>query len=355
MAEECGLRLLADDLTGALDSAVAFASPGAPIPVRWRLDRIPSAGALDVATREMPAAVAMARHRDMANWLGDGRPAFKKIDSLMRGHWALEIAALAAALPDRRFVLAPAFPAQGRVTRNGRQWHGGSGEPLGGDIRAGLDAAGLHPSRIEVRDAESDDALDAVVRAETLRGEEPIWVGAGGLAAALARAASHAIAASAPPYAALRGPLLALIGSHHPVMRAQIAEAEAALPGCHIRLGADGAAEGHVQRRLVEGAAVLVTVAFEGNREQAARLIAQRFAQLLADCPRPGTLLVSGGETLRDVADALGADGLDVEGALEPGLPVSRLCGGRFDALPVISKSGAFGQSGLLSALIAAT
>lgn len=357
MVEAGGLRLLADDLTGALDCAAAFASPEAPIPVRWRLDApLPSIGALDVATREASAATAVARHRGLADWLGGGRPAFKKIDSLMRGHWALEIAALAAALPSRRFVLAPAFPFQDRVTRGGRQWHGGAGEPIGGDIRETLTAAGMEQSRIEVCDAESDADLDAMVRAEASRDDAVIWVGTGGLAAALARAGSPLTAgASASLHDALRGPLLALIGSNHPVMLAQIAAAEAALPACHIRLDGSGQAEDRVWRRLLERAPVLVTVAFDGDREEAARVIARRFARLLADCRRPGTLLVSGGETLRDVAGVLGADGLNVEGALEPGLPVSRLRGGRFHDVPVISKSGAFGRRDLLSALVAAT
>lgn len=344
-------RILADDLTGALDSAAAFASPGRPLEICWRLDGpLPAIGAVDAATREGSAREAAARHHDLADWLGDGRPAFKKIDSLMRGHWAAELAALAAARPERRIVVAPAFPFQGRVTRDGRQWRTDSGEPLGRDIADTLASAGIARSRLAVRDAESDADLDAIVAGEGSHGTPMLWVGTGGLAAALARAG--AVGEGAPHFG-LGAPLLALIGSHHPVTFAQIARAEAVDPGCHVRLGSEAGRVEAALSRLQQRQNAIATVDFEGDRVSAARVIAERFARLLESSPRPGTLFVAGGETLRDVAEAVGADGLAVEGALEPGLPVSRLRGGRFDGLPVVSKSGAFGRPDLLVRLAA--
>ena len=86
----------------------------------------------------------------------------------------------------------------------------------------------------------------------------------------------------------------------------------------------------HVWRRLP----------VDGDRAEAAAAIARAFARLLDGCPRPGCLFVTGGETLRAVASALGAGSLAVEGALEPGLPFSRLVGGRFDRTLVVSQVG---------------
>ena len=103
--------------------------------------------------------------------------------------------------------------------------------------------------------------------------------------------------------------------------------------------------------RLARGEPCVATVAFDGDRAKAAEAIAEAFARLLDGCPRPGCLFVTGGETLRAVATALGAGSLAVEGALEPGLPFSRLVGGRFDGTLVVSKSGAFGGPDLLVAL----
>jgi D-threonate/D-erythronate kinase len=67
---------------------------------------------------------------------------------------------------------------------------------------------------------------------------------------------------------------------------------------------------------------------------------------------RPGTLVVAGGETLRALCMALDAEGLVVDGEIAAGVPASRLLGGRWDGLRVVSKSGAFGDQELLARLL---
>jgi uncharacterized protein YgbK (DUF1537 family) len=66
----------------------------------------------------------------------------------------------------------------------------------------------------------------------------------------------------------------------------------------------------------------------------------------------PGTLVAAGGETLRGLCVALGAQCLEVQGSIQPGLPRSILRGGRWDGVTVVSKSGAFGSPGLLRDLL---
>jgi uncharacterized protein YgbK (DUF1537 family) len=101
-----------------------------------------------------------------------------------------------------------------------------------------------------------------------------------------------------------------------------------------------------------DGAVVTVAVAEGTGRAEAARLIADGFAALLARLGRPGTLVVAGGETLRAVCTALDAHGLAVDGEVAAGVPTSRLLGGRWDGIRVVSKSGAFGDTGLLARLL---
>lgn len=353
MFERTGLRILADDLTGALDSAAAFATPRCPIPVLWHPVRaLPTAAAIDAGTREMDGDEAVRRQAPLTDWLLDGAPAFRKIDSLLRGNWAAELAALSTRMAGWRLVVAPAFPFQGRITRAGCQWQRETAQPLGGDIAATLRAAGLLHADIHVHDAETDADLDAIVAREMRGDGHVLWVGTGGLAAALARARPASPSASEPPTEVrVRSPLLALIGSHHPVMREQIAHAAAPDPRRHVRLSANPSDIDAVRERLTQGRSCIVTVAFEGARAVAASVIAERFSHLLAHCPPPGMLFVSGGETLRDVAQAIGADSLAVEGAREPGLAVSHLRSGRFDGVRVISKSGGFGRPDLLRRL----
>ena len=341
------IHILADDLTGALDSAAPFARPDQPVMVVWHQEgRRPIATAIDTASREECEAVSARRHRELAAWLFSAAVPFKKIDSLLRGHVGADIAALAAAAPVSRLVIAPAFPHQRRVTRDGRQWRHGEPEPVGPDLSTDLVRRGVSPDRgTALRDAASDGDLDALVESEAARPGPILWVGSGGLAAALARRARPG---PGPDRPRLEEPVLALIGSDHPATHEQIVRAGAT----HVVLGDDGAGRAMVIARLGRGLPCVATAAVQGDRREAGTRIARAFSRLLADCPRPGLLFVSGGETLRGVADALGARGLNVEGALEPGLPISRLVGGRWEGLAVVSKSGGFGTPDSLRAII---
>jgi hypothetical protein len=134
-------------------------------------------------------------------------------------------------------------------------------------------------------------------------------------------------------------PILALIGSDHPVMRAQldrVHDRHVTLPG-NLPVG---------------DVAVTVGLPPDLPRRVAVERIARTFAGLLRRIERPGTLLVSGGETLRALCDALGGSRLDVDGELEPGVPTSILRGGAWDGQRVVSKSGAFGAPDFLVRLL---
>jgi uncharacterized protein YgbK (DUF1537 family) len=116
------LRLLADDLTGALDTAAEFIPLTGSVPVfrpnGSRLD-LPASAALDSATRESEPAAAMAQVGRLVHLLEGADIAFKKIDSLLRGPTLAEIAACMHAGIWRHCALAPAFPYHGRITRAG--------------------------------------------------------------------------------------------------------------------------------------------------------------------------------------------------------------------------------------------
>jgi D-threonate/D-erythronate kinase len=121
-----------------------------------------------------------------------------------------------------------------------------------------------------------------------------------------------------------------------------------------------------IARLLAEGAAVATVAVPPGTpRELALGHITAAFVDLLRGLPlgplggllhrpahgmqRPGTLIVSGGETLRALCIALAADRLDVDGEIEPGVPTSVLRGGAFDGQRIVSKSGAFGGANFLA------
>jgi uncharacterized protein YgbK (DUF1537 family) len=221
--------ILADDLTGAADCAVAFAERGMSSSVAWKADAPDDAVlALDAGSRQLAPAMAAARHRTLLDaHRGRSRRFFKKIDSTLRGQ---PVAELVEALRFRRergasalCILAPAYPAAGRTTEDGRIRLAGQAleqTPLwaldhsypSADLVAVLKATGLNvrlATLADVRgggslarlvgdavatgvdavvcDATTQEDLDLVAQA-TLPIAEVFWTGSGGLALALAQA-----------------------------------------------------------------------------------------------------------------------------------------------------------------------
>jgi uncharacterized protein YgbK (DUF1537 family) len=340
-------RLLADDLTGALDSAARFVAEFGPVPIAWHdLPAVPAL-AIDSVTREADEATAIAAMRRLAPELAGADLAFKKLDSLLRGHVAAEIAACLATGGFDHAVIAPAFPGQGRVTRGGRQI--ARGVDVGVDLAADLAAHGVAvrlcrpgdaaPAGVSLWDGADRHDLDRVVAAGRAMGGRILWCGSGGLAGALGSRATL-------PAADLPRPRLAMFGSDHPVARAQMA---AAPHRCTLASPDDAAA---LAATLADGAAVDIALPAGISRHGAAERIAASFAALAHRLPRPGTLIISGGGTLRGLCDALGASHLVVFGEIEPGVPLSRMVGGVWDGLMLVSKSGAFGEADFLCRLL---
>jgi len=359
------LRLLADDLTGALDTAAAFVPLTGDVPGFWvgsPPDRLPANAAIDAATRELSRDEAMARHHALAGALAQGEIAFKKIDSLLRGHSFAEIAACWATGLWHHVVLAPAFPFQGRATRGGCQFRHDATAAVGDLV------AGMHSERVPVRlghpgdalavgitvfDAETDADLQAAVRVGLAAEGRVLWCGSAGLAQAMVAVLSPNAQAASPP---LRLPVLGLFGSDQAVTAQQIAHCDRfALRlsrHCELRSARNDGEE--VKTRLSRDQAAMIGFDLPAHTERAtaATLIHDRIAALLPTLPKPGTLVVAGGETLRGICDILGAHRLDVIGNFLPGVPRSILHGGVWDGVDVISKSGAFGAPTLLRDLL---
>lgn len=359
-----GVRLIADDLTGALDAAIAFVEAGRGVPVYWGgVPVLEAAGSLavDSATREAGPEEARRKVAELARAMprGDGAICFAKLDSLLRGQAAAEIAGWIEAFAPDRCIVAPAFPHHGRITRGGLQYlHTEAGErAVGASLAAGLRAEGVPvrlcrpgdaaPAGVSLWDAESDEDLASVVEVGRACEGVTLWCGSGGLAAALTQGPGQA----AIDPAALPRPILGLFGTDHPVTRAQLAAC-----GDAVLALADGgrASAASLSAKLsAEGAALACLSLPEGlARTEAAGRIGSEFARLAEVLDAPGTLVVAGGETLRGLCLALGADHLDLYGQIEAGVPCSVLRGGRFDGVHVVSKSGAFGAPSLLRRLI---
>ncbi|MBE7203940.1 MAG: Hrp-dependent type III effector protein [Parafilimonas terrae] len=346
------LRLIADDLTGTLDTAAGLTGLCGTVPVAWP-EILPARAsgslAIDSGTRERGAEEAVRIMHSLSSRLDGADIAFKKLDSLMRGPWAAELAATVKAGGWRRCIVAPAFPYQGRVTVGGRQQvrRGEDWVPVSADIAQILREAGLPARRaavadgpvegVAIYDAATDEDLAAI--AALPADGSVLWCGSGGLAATLA-------GGTKPPCdGRLEGPVLGLFGSDREETGAQLA----ACGPVQLVLTHGAPHRDLILDRLSRDGAVMASLDLPSGtaREAAARQIAEVFATLINDLPRPGSLLVAGGETLKALCLALSVECLDVTGQIAPGLPRSMLRGGRWDGLPVVSKSGAFGTSGI--------
>lgn len=354
IAPDQPVRIIADDLTGALDVAAAFARPHDPACIVLDPTDIPRRRVLVISTesRDSTAAnarLATARACDILNSMAGGAAAlwFHKIDSVLRGHPFATTAAMAQQLAFTHCIVAPAFPAMGRITRQGLQLVRIDADwcpTAQSDIAAGLRAAGVHVAsdpapqagRIlaEVADASTQHDLDRAVNRHA--GHHLLWVGTRGLAGALAGMTAPA---PCPP------PGLVIIGTLHPSTRAQVAAARAL---CDPVPDTGPIAPNPTACLLIDPAS--------GTADAAATAMAVQLATRRID---PASLsgrsiFVSGGETLAIMLRALGTLSLDCPGEVAPGLPVAILRGGAGNGLCLITKSGGFGPPDLLRHLIMA-
>jgi D-threonate/D-erythronate kinase len=396
--------IIADDLTGAADSAIAFAKRRLPARVSWGEPRADErAGALalafDADTRALPAVAAARRHQEILRALFDARMhVFKKIDSTLRGHAAEEIGALldvlATRIPELRVVFTPAFPAGGRVTRAGRVFvHGAPLErtefwsatrPVEqADLVVMLEGAGLrarhvpldvvrdegtrlraliddrrHVATILVCDAESEDDLDRIVAASLAQDRPTLFAGSAGFAHALARRVSQEGGPRTAPIAlapASRGALL-VVGSQAQASRLAL-DSLSGMAGLK-RVSVDAA-------RLTDGAgAALPLDALAGDLDAGidvvvdilppanlsaprARGIVDALARQVAPlAARASAWMATGGDTAAVLLARSGARGIQLVDELEPGTSLGITLGER--SLPVVTKSGGFGDAGSL-------
>lgn len=379
--------ILADDLTGAADTAIAFARRGWKAAVSWG-GAVPDDEvlAIDAETRAAAPEPAAARHLALLRTHGGGRTGlFKKIDSTLRGQPAAELQASLQELGAVALV-APAFPMQGRTTLDGRvHLHGLPLEatPLwarehsypNADLREvfGRDGTparhatletlhdGALPALIEVAlaegrcsvvcDAVEERDLALITHAARPYAERLLWVGSAGLA--------HAIAGAEPRHGAppalprIVGGILMVVGSMAEVSQAGIVKltADPELRGVVITsamlragLGAWQGTRQSVQASLARGQDVMITISGLGGMDPT---LPRHLAALLQDA-RPGGLIATGGETALALLEALGATSLGMVAEVEPGVPL-----GLAGTLPVITKAGAFGDAGTLGRCLA--
>ncbi|TNC49198.1 four-carbon acid sugar kinase family protein [Rubellimicrobium rubrum] len=330
------LAILADDLTGALDSAAPFAGRGMRVMVALSPAATAAACAqgcpvvaISTQSRELSPVDAQSAVARAVATLPPGTRLFKKIDSRLKGHIEAELSALDVT----RALVIPAIVDFGRVVKDGAVTGFGVTEAI--PIAPLL---GRFAERSRIPDVVSHEAMRAELdKADT----GDLLVGARGLAEALSRRMTGREEATAPPLAGPSG--LMVVGSRDPITLSQV-DALRSLDGVLHVPAPNGTFD--PQQALGSAADIIVVQAVPGDRPLAPHVVAANLAKHLAPLVpgRCDTLVVTGGATAEAVLGVIAIDSLELLGECLPGLAVGRALG-----LTIVAKSGGFGEAGVLA------
>jgi uncharacterized protein YgbK (DUF1537 family) len=383
--------ILADDLSGAADSAVSALHAGLDAEVflaaggAGELDT--AVVAIDLNTREMDGEHARAM---TLKGLEKVRPRadlflYRKIDSTLRGNVAVELAATRAAAGRRFIVFAPAFPATQRTTIGGKILI--DGEPLeqtqfwdvkisrpdfatqmadAGLIMESLPLKTVRRGKQEIHrtisdrvaegcttilcDAERDEDLLQIAQAGFEFGPQCLFAGSGGLAKQLFKL-FPASERKIPVRRKRSEPVLVAVGSFTTNSQTQFAKLRGVIGLRCLVLGPEelereAVLQPELTRLLDSGQDLGVAVNADVNFPNAAKpseLLARLLAPLLG---RAGALVVTGGETCRALLERIGAQKLQLLDELEPGVPLGFVSAP--SPLLVVVKAGGFGDPNTL-------
>lgn len=119
------IGIIADDLTGANDSGVQLAKHGFGTSVLFEVPNnanpLDHALVIDTNSRSLKQSEAILAVREASEYLKRAhvKHIYKKIDSTLRGHLAIELVEIKKVFEPEFLIIAPAFPAYGRTTVGG--------------------------------------------------------------------------------------------------------------------------------------------------------------------------------------------------------------------------------------------
>ena len=382
------IAILADDLTGAADTAAGMLGAGRPL-VTWPRsdgaiawhdeDRIVS---IDAGTRQATPAEAANRIRDLAVLFRTAGFAhlYKKVDSTLRGHIGVEVkAALEGWREGSLAVVAPAFPAMGRTTVDGRQRVGDTaldGPPVAerlasaavpvatlalADVRGGvLDrifrARAEAGNRAIVCDAVTDADLAAIAAAGAMLEAAVVWVGSGGLARRLFTDSNPSRRQMQISHPIPSGPVLVVAGSLTAITGSQAASVAGAgarpvtvsAEDLSTRSPALERNRNEIERHLRAGMDVVVGIGPRHTATAADTALVDHLARMLKSCQSlVGGVVATGGDTAAALLKQWGIGGLRLIGEVETGVPIGLAIAPR--PLIVALKAGGFGHDATLA------
>ena len=390
------LGIIADDLTGAMDSSGYFASMGFSTVVILDPGFSSDADIVVITTNSRAEDPNTARERvKQAVRSLTGRVVYKKIDSTLRGNIGVELEAAMVEMTCEKAVVAPAFPAVGRTTVDGRLLVNGvpvaetqfANDPIlpvkeshipsllekstrhrvgcvaVEDIGAGPESLyrkiSEMPQDIVVCDVTAQSHLNGIAQAAALAEGHWLLCGSGGLARELYLLLTEVPKAGrAKPKNLPSGLALVVVGTRNQVAANQLLKArdELGLPILNLEVehfnqeavlsGKVGSILAEADRFLGQGKGLALSSTFSqyipALKQSIAAIMAAVVTGILASRKFAG-LFLSGGDIAVEVCRRLQVSAIRVHGEVEPGVPAGELIGGQGQGMRVITKAGGFG------------
>ena len=361
------IAVIADDLTGALDTGVQFRQWGYSVQLTDNPEQCEAEVAIvNTDTRNKTPKEAYSETYRVAKGLSHDI-IYKKTDSTLRGYPGQEIQAILDATGETKAILSPSYPTSGRRVKDGHLYVRGRpiteteyineyrrktsniAEILETEtpVYSVTDPSELAETGITVVDSETEHDLLKIAEHHTR-----IMAGSAGLADALCQVLR------AP------APVLTVIGSMRSETRAQVELLKKRLGAAVIPLDAIGALSDGSQSRAINDASkalnsgqdLVITSTptdelIEATRNEASRLglspfeLENRITYALASVTEQllkyslSGLIITGGATALAITRQLGTKSIEILDEVQPGVPVLRL-----DQIKAVTKAGGFGQ-----------
>lgn len=366
------IAVIADDLTGALDTGVQFTQWG----FTAQLTDTPEHSVAEVTivntdTRNKTSEIAYHITYNVAEKLDQHDIIYKKIDSTLRGNPGPELQAILDATGETNAILTPAHPPTQRRVKGGHLYI--ANRPITETdyiheyrkktsyipeildleqiVHSLKTPENIPPKGITIVDSETEKDLLQIAAQRTR-----VMAGSAGLANALCQTLRN------PP------PVLTIIGSMRTETRTQAEQLQRRLGVAMISMDTikalNQAPQHETLRRakaaLNHGQDIILTSTpstdiIEKTRQEAERLnmppeeletkITSALAEMteaLLDYTLSG-IIITGGATARAITERLGIENIQILDEVQPGVPVLKL-----DRLTAVTKAGGFGQADTL-------
>lgn len=408
------LGVIADDITGANDTAVQFAKHNISSFVCIDFNKtvlgeeIADVVVVDTDSRDIAPDEAYQKVTAVCQAFKDSgvKNIYKKVDSTLRGNLGAEIEAAAKVFEPELVVIAPAFPANNRITVGGyhllnqipielteiahapkspvtesrvvellrqqtKEQIGfiGLNDIISGEqaVREAIDSCLKKGKRWIVFDAAQDEHLALIAKAA--HSYKVLWAGSAGLAEQL-RGFFKWTHKDAEKEASARGSVLVVAGSVSKITQQQVRSVLNLQNTQLIKISGKNLIEhntSEIQRCINEFQAMLssgkdVLLASAVADEDVLQAVtagkvlgmssvevSEQTAAALGEVVRGigdyalSGMVLTGGDTAIHVCRALGAEAIKITKEITTGIPLGRLVGGKLSGLQVVTKAGAFG------------